>query len=109
MYQCDKLEGLKLLTKCYTHLKEIEARLVPPLDIIRTVYAIGVMMYLNERYADGKYRAQEGLNLCGDKNHPMFKKLLDLNKYCERKLFKEDKNMLESQSGIDDRSDTKLD
>ncbi|KAK0054967.1 zinc finger MYND domain-containing protein 12 [Biomphalaria pfeifferi] len=112
MYECDKLEGLKILTKCYTHLKEMVTIEMPAMDIIRSIYAIGCIMYMNERYMEGKNRAQEGITWCNEKNlkaHPIHKKLLALNKYCERKIYKEDKSLLESQSMDNIRTEIRLD
>ncbi|XP_059168035.1 zinc finger MYND domain-containing protein 12-like [Physella acuta] len=105
MYECDKLEGLKLLMKCYTHLKEIKTMKVPLLDMVRAIYAIGCMMYINERYTEGKIRVREGLTLCSDakmKAEPIWKSLTDLNKYIDRKIYRQDNlNLDHSTMSVD--------
>ncbi|GFO16384.1 hypothetical protein PoB_004288900 [Plakobranchus ocellatus] len=86
----DKFEGLRLLTKCHTQQLELHAPNFTDLDLATTFYALSMINYICERYAEAKTKVAEGQNRVLQGNllrHRIHSKLHHMNKYCDRKIY----------------------
>ncbi|CAG5119051.1 unnamed protein product [Candidula unifasciata] len=96
MSDCDNFQGLKILTKCYSHMEEDSGHVMLPIDMVRVCYALAALLYIGERYVESKARAYRGL-VFAKHLPPKFdnwrKKLQEMGKYNDRKLFKEEKSL----------------